>query len=229
MRDDDIARVILLAGPSGSGKSYVARHTGLPVLPLDDFYLNGDDPRLPRVGDAVDSVAARAGRRRAPYLSPSPSAVDWESPASWDATAAVAAIELLARTGTVEVPHYDISLDRCTGYEKLRLDTARLFVAEGIFAAEIVATCRDRGVLAAAYALRRARSATFVRRLVRDLAERRKPPGALVRRGVRLYRSEQRILGRQVALGCRAAGADTVRRDIERLTGGARIARRALS
>ncbi len=215
MRDrDDVARVVLLAGPSGSGKSYVARHTGLPVLPLDDFYLNGDHPKLPRVGDSTDVVSAQSGGRAARWSGPGPAPVDWESPASWDATAAVAAIELLARTGTVEVPHYDISVDRCTGYESLALGPSPVFVAEGIFAAEIVAACRDRGVLAEAYALRRPRLITFGRRLVRDLAEHRKPPATLLRRGVRLYGAEARILGRQVALGCRPASAGTIRREI---------------
>lgn len=199
--DGGIARVVLLAGPSGSGKSYVAHRCGVPVLPLDDFYLNGDDPRLPRVGDG-------------PATGPHPAPVDWESPASWDATAAVAAIELLARTGSVEVPHYDISVDRCTGYERLELRGARVFVAEGIFAAEIAAACRDRGVLAAAYALRRPRAVTFCRRLARDLREHRKPPRVLLRRGVRLYRDESRVLTRQAALGCRPASATAVRRTI---------------
>ena len=41
------ARVILLAGPSGSGKSSLAARAGLPVLALDDFYKDGDDPSLP--------------------------------------------------------------------------------------------------------------------------------------------------------------------------------------
>lgn len=211
---NDIARVVLLAGPSGSGKSYVARRSGLPVLPLDDFYLNGDDPRLPRIGDEHDVVSRRPGRPGTAH-----GAVDWESPASWDATAAVAAIELLARTGSVEVPHYDISVDRCTGYERLSLADAPVFVAEGIFAAEIVAACRDRGVLAGAYALRRPRGVTFARRLVRDLREHRKPPATLLRRGVRLYRAESRILTRQAALGCRPASAATVRRAIARAVG----------
>lgn len=31
-------RVVLLAGPSGSGKSHLAERSGLPVLRLDDFY-----------------------------------------------------------------------------------------------------------------------------------------------------------------------------------------------
>jgi len=199
--DRDVARVVLLAGPSGSGKSYVARRCGVPVLPLDDFYLNGDDPRLPRLAGEPAGESA-AGQ------------VDWESPASWDAAAAVAAIELLARTGTVEVPHYDISVDRCTGYERLELAGSRVFVAEGIFAAEIAAACRDRGVLAGAYVLRRPRLVTFLRRLVRDLREHRKPPRVLLRRGVRLYRNEPRVLARQVALGCHLASVGTVRRAV---------------
>lgn len=34
-------RVVLLAGPSGSGKSPLARASGLPVITLDDFYRDG--------------------------------------------------------------------------------------------------------------------------------------------------------------------------------------------
>lgn len=45
------AGVLLLAGPSGAGKSRLAqrlrRRHGLPVVELDDFYLEVDDPRLP--------------------------------------------------------------------------------------------------------------------------------------------------------------------------------------
>ena len=43
------ARVIVLAGPSGAGKSRLAERVGLPVLRLDDFYKNGDDPTLPGI------------------------------------------------------------------------------------------------------------------------------------------------------------------------------------
>ncbi|CAM5681411.1 hypothetical protein SCALM49S_07312 [Streptomyces californicus] len=64
-------RVVLLAGPSGSGKSVLAARTGLPVLRLDDFYKEAGDPTLPRVPGSTD--------------------IDWDSAASWDADAAVAA------------------------------------------------------------------------------------------------------------------------------------------
>jgi len=42
-----VSRVVVLAGPSGIGKSRLAALSGLPVLRLDDFYRSGDDPALP--------------------------------------------------------------------------------------------------------------------------------------------------------------------------------------
>lgn len=92
------AQVILLAGPSGSGKSYVALRTGLPVLCLDDFYKQADDPTLPRTGGVID----------------------WESPRSWDAAAAVEAIARLAEDGRAEVPVYAIGADRRVGSRDYR-------------------------------------------------------------------------------------------------------------
>ncbi|MEW2385112.1 ATP-binding protein [Micromonospora sp. NPDC047707] len=191
-------RVVLLAGPSGSGKSYIARRTGLPVLCLDDFYKNGDDPTLPRLNGQVD----------------------WESPASWDAGAAVETIVRLAREGRADVPIYAIGEDRKVATRPFDLAGSPLFIAEGIFAAEIVAECRRRGVLAGAYALRRPRGATFVRRLSRDLAEQRKAPRVLVRRGVALLRAEPAVLRRQTRLGAEAARAGEVLRRVAGLLAG---------
>jgi uridine kinase len=108
------ARVILLAGPSGSGKSYLARQTGLPVLCPDDFYKEGTDLALPRANEMVD----------------------WESPLSWDFDAAMTAVTELAGTGHTRVPVYDISRSARTGERPLRLEGAPLFVAEGISAAQ---------------------------------------------------------------------------------------------
>ena len=144
-----LARVVLLAGPSGSGKSYVARRSGLPILSLDDFYKDAGDPTLPRLDGQVD----------------------WESPDSWDASAAVRAVCHLAATGTADVPIYDIGQDRHVGHRSIAIEGGSVFIAEGIFAAEIVTDCATRGVLADALCLRRPPVVTFVRRLVRDLRE----------------------------------------------------------
>lgn len=70
-----MSRVIVVAGPSGSGKSRLARRLGLPVLNLDDFYRDGSDSALPRVVLGHESV------------------VDWDDPASWLREEAVAALD----------------------------------------------------------------------------------------------------------------------------------------
>ncbi|MEV4971269.1 hypothetical protein [Streptomyces scopuliridis] len=174
-------RVVLLAGPSGSGKSSLAARTGLPVLRLDDFYKEGDDPTLPLVAGSSD--------------------VDWDSVRSWDADAAVAAVEELCRTGRTTVPVYSIATSSRVDTEALDIQRTPLFLAEGIFAADIVARCQELGVLADALCLRGRPSTTFRRRLVRDLREGRKSVAFLLRRGWRLMRAERAIVGRQTALG----------------------------
>lgn len=179
---------MLLAGPSGSGKSSFAVRTGLPVLCLDDFYKEGDDPTLPQVPGSTD--------------------IDWDSPASWDADVALAAIEELCRTGRTRVPVYDISTSSRTGESALDIERTPLFIAEGIFAADIVERCRESGVLADAICLRGRPSTTFRRRLLRDLREGRKSVAFLLRRGWRLMRAERAIVARQTALGAHPCGKE---------------------
>ncbi|MFF9017814.1 uridine kinase [Streptomyces sp. NPDC014870] len=174
-------RVVLLAGPSGSGKSSLAAVTGLPVLRLDDFYKEGDDPTLPLVADSAD--------------------IDWDSPGSWDAEAAVAAIMDLCRTGRTDVPVYSLATSSRVDHDALDIGRTPLFVAEGIFAAEIVERCQELGVLADALCLRGRPSTTFRRRLLRDLKEGRKSVPFLLRRGWRLMRTERSIVARQTELG----------------------------
>ncbi|MEU5345013.1 MULTISPECIES: uridine kinase [unclassified Streptomyces] len=182
------ARVVLLCGPSGSGKSLVAARSGLPVLRLDDFYKEGDDPTLPQVAGSSD--------------------IDWDHPLSWDADAAVAAISELCRNGRTGVPMYDIALSARTGEETVDIEGAPAFIAEGIFAAEIVARCREAGVLADALCLNRGAVATFRRRFLRDLREGRKSVPFLLRRGWRLMRAERSIVARQTALGAHPCDKD---------------------
>jgi uridine kinase len=185
------ARVVVLAGPSGSGKSRLAQRLGLPVLRLDDFYKDGDDATLPRI-----ATGSNAGL------------VDWDDPESWLCDEAVAALAALCRDGTVEVPVYSIPLNGRSGSHTLTLDGRTLVVAEGIFAAEVVAPIRSRGLLAAAYCLRQHPVVTFWRRLTRDLREHRKPPLVLVRRGLALMRDQRRVVASAVARGCVAVSPD---------------------
>jgi uridine kinase len=179
------ARVIVLAGPSGAGKSRLAARLGLPVLRLDDFYKSGGDPTLPRI-----TTGANAGL------------VDWDHPDSWLPDDAMAAIERLCAEGRAEVPVYDIAQDGRCGSQVLDLDGSRVFLAEGIFAQEVVPRCRAQGLLAAAYCVRQHPVVTFWRRLTRDLRERRKPPLVLLRRGLALMRDQKRVVSHAVALGC---------------------------
>ncbi|WNI22851.1 uridine kinase [Streptomyces sp. ITFR-16] len=174
-------RVVLLAGPSGSGKSSLAARTGLPVLRLDDFYKEAGDPTLPLVPGSTD--------------------IDWDSAQSWDADAAVTAITELCRSGHTDVPVYDLSTSSRTGHETFHIERTPLFVAEGIFAADIVERCQSLGLLADALCLRGRPSTTFRRRLLRDLREGRKSVPFLLRRGWRLMRAERRIVARQTELG----------------------------
>ncbi|WP_233219625.1 hypothetical protein [Micromonospora sp. RP3T] len=129
-------------------------------------------------------------------------------------------IARLAREGKAEVPVYAIGADQRVATRPFHVDGSPFFVAEGIFAAEIVAECRRRGLLAGAYALRRPRGATFLRRLARDLAEQRKAPRVLVRRGIALLRAEPAVLRRQTGLGAEAARAREVLRGVAALLAG---------
>ncbi|MFJ1863569.1 uridine kinase [Streptomyces sp. NPDC088097] len=181
-------RVVLLTGPSGSGKSRLAARSGLPVLRLDDFYKEATDPTLPLVEGSSD--------------------IDWDSPLSWDADTAVAAIAELCATGRTEVPEYSLATSSRTGTETLDIARTPLFIAEGIFAADIAARCQERGLLADALCLRGRPSTTFRRRLARDLREGRKSLPFLLRRGLRLMRAERGIVARHTALGAHPCGRD---------------------
>lgn len=183
----DVGRVVLLAGPSGSGKSRLARSCGLPVLCLDEFYKSGDDPSCPR--EEMLGI------------------VDWDHPGSWDADAAMEAIVAVCRDGQTEVPVYDISADRAAGRTRFSRDGHPVFVAEGIFVSELVPRCREAGLLADAIVISRAPWKNFLRRLARDLAERRKPTVTLLRRGRTLMRDESALVARLEAAGFRPVSA----------------------
>ena len=179
-------RVILLAGPSGSGKSRLSARLstahGWPVVRLDDFYREASDPRLPR----------------SPLGIP-----DWDHEDSWDAEAAVHALRALVEDGRVEVPVYDIGRSAVTGRHTVQARPTDFVLAEGLFAGRMVALLRREGLLADALCVRQNRTLTALRRFVRDLSERRKPPHILVRRGIALWRDEPGIIARAEADGAR--------------------------
>jgi uridine kinase len=188
-------QVIVVAGPSGSGKSRLCErlHDALGVLTvnLDDFYKDGDDPSLPRL-----------------HLAPGQDIVDWDDPASWSCEDALDALETLCRVGAADIPVYDIARDGRVGSRRVAVGSPSYVVAEGLFAQEVVAGCRERGLLADAVCVRNHRLVTFWRRFTRDLREHRKPPLVLLRRGWLLMRAEPRVVSHAVACGCRPMTPD---------------------
>jgi uridine kinase len=196
------ARVVLLCGPSGSGKTSLTRRLGLPVLQLDDFYRDADDtgtdPPMPH----------RFG------------IVDWDDPDSWDGRAALQTLVRLCVDTVADVPVYDIPTSRRTGTARLDLAGAPVVLAEGIFAAHLVASCREAGVLADALCLRMSPAVTFWRRLARDLSESRKPPLTLARRGLALMRDEPALVEQWVALGCRPVSVAEAEAAVRAVTSG---------
>ena len=180
------SRVILMTGPSGAGKSRLAARLGhahgWPVVRLDDFYREADDPHLPR----------------SPLCIP-----DWDHADSWDAGAAVEALRRLVDEGRVDVPIYDIGASAVTGHHVVDARPTDYVLAEGLFAGRLVERLRDEGLLADALCVRQNRTLTALRRFVRDLSERRKPPHLLVRRGLALWRDEPRVVAQAQADGAR--------------------------
>ncbi|NYI70268.1 uridine kinase [Naumannella cuiyingiana] len=188
------ATVVLVAGPSGSGKSRLAALSGVPHVSLDDFYLDGDHPALP--------VTELGGER----------VIDWDDPRSWNCPAAVAAIEKLIRTGGVRAPVYRLAANAAVGERAIELGDASAVVAEGVFAPQALGPLRAAGLRVVPLWLDRSRTLNGVRRLARDLAERRKPAHVLIFRGIALWRDEGRRRREALALGFRPVGMASARR-----------------
>ncbi len=175
-----MTRLVLIAGASGSGKSRLAHASGCPSLRLDDFYHDADHPGMPCTSLGI---------------------TDWDDSRSWDAQAAIEALQALLAGGEAVVPTYSISESRRTGSHQLRLDGAACLTAEGIFAIEFLATCREASVAAEAIYLDRPAPLVFALRLRRDLAKKRKPPLILLRRGLALWRAQPALKRKALAAG----------------------------
>ncbi|WP_232549420.1 hypothetical protein [Propioniciclava soli] len=189
-----MTRIVLLAGPSGSGKSRLARLLGAHPFRLDDFYRDagGDLPRAHGI-------------------------VDWDDPRTWDGAGAVAALAALVRDGVAEVPVYSIAESRRTGMRRETLGECRMVVAEGIFAIELLGLARAAGLVVDPVYLDRNRTLVGVLRLRRDLARKRKPPLVLLRRGYALWRGQPALRRRALAAGFRPL--PTMRAAIRELSG----------
>ena len=175
-----MTRLVLIAGASGSGKSRLARHGGLPCLRLDDYYYDADHPRLPASSLGI---------------------TDWDDAGSWDAAAALAGVQELLATGEVVAPAYSIPESRRIGTHKVSLDSASCLLAEGIFAIEFLATCTEAGLTPEAIYLDRPRLLVYLLRLRRDLAGNRKPVGIALRRGWALYRTQPSLRRKALTAG----------------------------
>lgn len=172
--------LLLVAGPSGSGKSRLARLGGVAALSLDEFYHDLDHPGLPRSPIGI---------------------TDWDDVRSWNGDEALTTLRRLLAEGVAEVPVYDISLSRRVGERTLDCRDAKVILAEGVFAPQTLEGVRRAGLPARAIWLDRPRANNFSRRLARDLKEKRKRPTVLLRRGVALYRDEPRLRAAALAAG----------------------------
>ncbi|MBB5830881.1 NUDIX domain-containing protein [Brachybacterium aquaticum] len=189
-------RIVLVAGPSGSGKGVMSRRSGLPTVPLDEFYRDHDDPSLPH----------RFG------------IVDWDDTASWNGGAALEALVALAHDGVAEVPVYSIPESRRLGTTTLDASDADLIIAEGIFAAELIAPLARLGLMADAIVLQRPVPVVFSLRLARDLREGRKAPLTLLRRGWALAGEQKGDIRRWLEAGMRPVGLHQGTALLQRLT-----------
>ena len=173
-------RLVLVAGPSGSGKSRVVLASGLPQVRLDDFYHDHDHPGLPRTLGIVD----------------------WDHPASWNGAAAVEALAELLATGRTDTPDYSIPESRKVGAKQLTIpDDAALVLAEGIFAIEALPLARSAGLDVTGIFIDRPGWLVAWYRFRRDLRQKQKSPWVLVRRGLALWRAQGALKRKALASG----------------------------
>ncbi|MDK7742806.1 NUDIX domain-containing protein [Helcobacillus massiliensis] len=179
-----VRRIVLLAGPSGSGKGRLGALAGIPLVQLDDFYCDGDEPGLPQ----------RFG------------IVDWDHPASWKGDDALQALIALCHEDSVRIPTYSIPRSARTGTQTIRAAGFPIVLAEGVFAAELVEPLQRLGLLADGIVLDRPTALVTGLRVARDVRERRKPLPTIMRRAVGLARSQKTDVATWASKGLRPLG-----------------------
>ncbi|MGA4509035.1 uridine kinase [Propionibacteriaceae bacterium G1746] len=193
--------IILVAGPSGSGKSRLSAQTRVPQVRLDDFYFDDDHPDMP--------VTVLPGGVRM---------IDWDDRRSWNLDAAVTALTEIGRSGQATLPHYDIAANRAIDTHHFDASGARAVICEGIFAIDLLDPCRQAGCDVTGIWLDRPRWFNFARRLQRDLRQRRKSPSVLVRRGLALVRQEPALRRAALEAGFTPYGMADAANAIRRLS-----------
>ena len=189
---------MLVAGPSGSGKSRLVLASGLPQVRLDDFYHDADHPGLPQTLGIPD----------------------WDDPATWNGAAATAALRELLATGCTTTPDYSIPLSRTVGEKRLVIpDEARVVLAEGIFAIEALPLARAAGLAVTGIFIDRPGWLVAWYRFRRDLRQRRKAPWVLLRRGLALWRAQGSLKRRALANGFEAMSYPDAARRLGRAGG----------
>lgn len=163
--------VILIGGPSGSGKSYLAGRFGNPHLPLDEFYRQISEDGNPTAFPRTDYGE-----------------IDWDHPGTWNMEAAIKAIDELLDQGHTMVPNYSISTSSYSGQRQVSGNGGPI-IAEGIFLSEILEPLRAKGINVQAYYVDEPALVTTIRRFIRDVSEKRKPLLFLIKRGYALFRS----------------------------------------
>jgi len=188
-------RLVLVAGPSGSGKSRLVLNSGLPQVRLDDFYHDADHPGLPRTLGIVD----------------------WDDPATWNGAAAIAALRELLATGRTHTPDYSIPESRRVGQKQLALPAdAPVVLAEGICAIEALPLAKAAGLQASGIFVDRPGWLVAWFRFRRDLRQKRKPPGVLVRRGLALWRGQGALKRKALSVGFTAVPYSEAERRLSR-------------
>lgn len=189
-------RIILLAGPTASGTQKLSARSGLPTVPLDHFYLDPDHPGLPR----RDGV------------------VDWEDPRSWDADAALVALTSLAYRGEAEIPSSSTPRSQREERHTREVGDAPVILAEGVFAAELIAPLTAAGLLAGALVLHRPAPLALFLRLARGIREARTPVSRLIRHGSFRPQRDRDDLPRRHDAGLRPCGRRQAARLISQLS-----------